>query len=64
MRREIIPASEEHKKNFDKTWKLRSDLVGNPEWEAAFQYARDFKLYPDEMAVIGSILVKRDEVPE
>jgi len=60
MSREIIPASKEHEKSFRETFKLREDVADDPYWQAAYDYAATTKLYPDEMAAVGPILVRKE----
>ena len=63
-RREVIPASEEHERKFRESFELRAELKGNPEWEMAFEHAARYKLYPDEIAAIGSAIVRKAAVDE
>lgn len=59
MRREVCPASPEHEQTFRDTFQLREDLVGDPEWEAAYEHAAKYKLYPDELSAVGPALVRK-----
>lgn len=54
-------ASKEHQENFRKTWKLRDELIGNPEAEAAFEYAAEYKLTIQELNYVGAIIERIDE---
>jgi hypothetical protein len=56
MKREIIPASEEHENDFRKHWKLKDEFKNDPECQSAYEYAATTKLYPDEMNFIGAII--------
>ncbi len=59
-KREIIKASPEHEQTFRATFELRADLKGDPMWESAYEHAATYKLYPDELSVIGSAIVRKD----
>ena len=59
MKKELIPASKEHEEIFRETWHLRPEFRGDPECEAAFEYAATTKLDMDEMNFVGAIIERR-----
>jgi len=63
MRREQIPASPEHEKNFRETFRLRDDVATDPIWQMAYEHAATHKLYPDELNAIGPVLIRNIQEP-
>ena len=62
-RREVVKASERHEREFRETYELREDVANDPYWQQAYEHTATYKLYPDEMAAIGPVLVHRPASP-
>ncbi len=59
MKREPIKASEEHEKEFRRVWKLKEEFADNPLWQAAFEHAATYKLWPDELEGIACVIERK-----
>lgn len=58
-KREIWLASERHEIEFREAFELRAECKDDPECQAAFEYAATHRVWPDEMAYIGRIIVRK-----
>jgi hypothetical protein len=54
-KRELIPAGEEHQREFPLQFQLKPEFRDNPECQMAFEHATKYKLYPDEIDYIGQV---------
>lgn len=54
-KRELIPASEEHQREFPLQFRLKPQYRNVPECQMAFEHAAKYKLWPDEIAYLGLV---------
>lgn len=58
-RRELIPASPEHKATFPATFQLKEHLRDDPMAKIAFEHATNYQLWPDELTAIGAMIERK-----
>ena len=58
--KELIKVSEEHEKEFRETFQLKPEFRRNPECEAAFEYAAEYKLNIFEINYVGAIIERKE----
>ena len=55
-RRMLIPATDEHRAIFPTIFRLRREYMNDPEAQAAFEHATNYRLWPDEIDYIGMVI--------
>lgn len=60
--REFIKASDEHEREFRATFELKPQYRGDSYWEDAYDCAARYKLYSDEMNIVGEAIQRKASV--
>jgi hypothetical protein len=49
---------------FRENFKLKKEYENNPYWQAAYEYACENKLYPNEINIVGEAIESRKDNPD
>lgn len=57
----FMKASDKHEERFRATYELKPEYRDDPYWEAAFDCGARYKLYSDEMNILGEAIRRKSE---